>query len=248
MLGLGAVLAYLLIYLIEAPVLPVILGVLLGLNAAALAVIATGRRWAPALGASVAGVVTVLLIAPEWQGFVDTATNPLEPLFLPLVLLVPLGVVAAVAGIAATAQLYRRPPLARRTPRWLAAALIGVGGLTSGYLALTLLPRPVAALSVTPRVLGQLPAVETQEFRFAVPELRVRTGETVALRLLNRDKAPHSFDVDELEVHVPMTSGLTALTLFRADRPGVYAFYCAVPGHANKEAGTGMVGRLIVES
>jgi nitrite reductase (NO-forming) len=79
--------------------------------------------------------------------------------------------------------------------------------------------------------------------RFDRTELRARVGETVALRLDNRDAQRHSFDVDELSVHVPMPAGTTAAALFRPTEPGTYTFYCQVPGH--REAG--MVGTLIVE-
>jgi Cupredoxin-like domain len=55
--------------------------------------------------------------------------------------------------------------------------------------------------------------------------------------------APHSFDIDELNVHVPMASGKSSLALFKPTKPGTYTFYCSVPGHRE----LGMQGTLIVE-
>ncbi len=66
-----------------------------------------------------------------------------------------------------------------------------------------------------------------------------------ALRLENRAAVGHSFDLDELDVHVPMPSESKRLALFSADEPGTYTFYCAL--HYNKVSGEGMHGTLIVE-
>jgi len=91
-------------------------------------------------------------------------------------------------------------------------------------------------------VFGQQ-TVATKDFKFSQPELRVRVGETVTLRLDNEDMLPHSFDVDELDVHAAMPAKDQAVVTFTPTTPGTYTFYCAVPRH--REAG--MVGTLIVE-
>lgn len=78
---------------------------------------------------------------------------------------------------------------------------------------------------------------------FAQQELQVKAGEPVALRLDNPHSAPHSFDIDALNVHVPVAAGKHALILLTPAQPCTYTFYCAVPGH--REAG--MVGTLVVE-
>ena len=72
---------------------------------------------------------------------------------------------------------------------------------------------------MTPQTYGTLPGMETREFQFQPGELRVQAGQPVALRLLNHDRAPHSFDVDELDVHAPMTSGEPGLVVFTAPPP-----------------------------
>lgn len=244
--ALTAVLGYLWAYLFEAPVIGALVGTMFGLGALSLLAILTGWRWAPVLGVLLTAVVGGLLVGANWTQFVRSVGNPRDPLSLPSVLLVPPMVLASGLGIAATVQNYRLAAPRRRAPRWLAPALAIVGGMTAGYLLLGLLPRPLAALTVTPQTYGSLPGMETREFRFKPVELRVQAGQPVALRLMNHDRAPHSFDVDELDVHAPMTPGEPGLVVFTASRPGSYLFYCAVPGHADKASERGMVGRLVV--
>ena len=58
----------------------------------------------------------------------------------------------------------------------------------------------------------------------------------------NYDKIEHSFDIDELGLHVPMIQNQNSLGLFKVAKSGTYTFYCAVPGHRE----SGMVGTLVV--
>ncbi len=83
----------------------------------------------------------------------------------------------------------------------------------------------------------------TENFKFGQPELRVKAGQTVTLNLANSDLLPHSFDVDEFEVHVSMPGHDQVQAAFTPTKPGAYPFYCGIPGHLE----AGMVGTLIVE-
>ena len=67
----------------------------------------------------------------------------------------------------------------------------------------------------------------------------------VALRLDNADTSLHYLDIDEFNVHAPMPSGESSVAIFKPMQAGTFTFYCHP--HADKAAGTGMVGRLIVE-
>jgi nitrite reductase (NO-forming) len=96
---------------------------------------------------------------------------------------------------------------------------------------------------VSAETLAQLPALASGRNTFDQAELRAKVGQTVALRLENSDTQTHSFDIDALDVHVPMPSSMSVLTLFTPSAPGTYTFYCRIPGH--REAG--MVGTLAVE-
>jgi len=95
---------------------------------------------------------------------------------------------------------------------------------------------------VSREALAALPALGVDHLKFDQQELRVKAGAVVALRLENRDDREHSFDIDELNVHVPIAIGQASLALFTPDKPGSYTFYCSVPGHRST-----MVGTLIVE-
>lgn len=203
--------------------------------------VATGWRWATV----VAGVLSGLLLLALLAFTVPTLARPQEPDFISALLFLALALVATVAGIGAAVQNNRGDQ--RRAPRWLAYALIGLAGLVLGAILVALVPAQGTAAGVSPEVLAGLPMVKTQGFAFDQPVIRVKAGETVALQLSNEDSTAHSFDVDELGVHAPMPSDQPGLALFRPAEPGTYTFYCSIPGHANLEAGTGMVGTLIVE-
>jgi plastocyanin len=120
-------------------------------------------------------------------------------------------------------------------------ALAALLGLCAGALLIGALPRAAGA-GVAPELLAQLPALTTPGMHFDQAELHAQVGQLVAMRLTNTHGAPHSFDIDELNVHVPAASGQEGLILFVPERAGTYTFYCNVPGH--REAG--MVGTLVV--
>jgi plastocyanin len=115
--------------------------------------------------------------------------------------------------------------------------------LLVGALLVAAILRTGRAAQVSPVVLEQLPPVTLNAFNGG--EIRVKAGQLAAFRLENPTAAGHSFDVDELSVHIPMPSGSHSLALFSADKPGTYTFYCAP--HYDKGSGQGMHGTLIVE-
>ena len=86
-------------------------------------------------------------------------------------------------------------------------------------------------------MLASLPALSARGFAFEQPELRVKAGQLVALRLQNGDQAPHSFDVDALGVHAAIPVGQDGVALFRPTAPGTYIFDCAP--HFDKESRPG---------
>ena len=83
----------------------------------------------------------------------------------------------------------------------------------------------------------------TKAMRFGQTELRIKAGQVITLQLENYDMYPHSFDIDELGLHVEMPANDQVTTQFTAPESGTYTIYCAVPGH--REAG--MIATLIVE-
>jgi uncharacterized cupredoxin-like copper-binding protein len=140
----------------------------------------------------------------------------------------------------ATLQNYRAA--GRGAPRGTFAAQTALIGLCVGALLVGALAARGSA-GVSPEILARLPAISTPGMHFDQPELKIKAGDTIALRLENPHSASHSFDIDALNVHVPVVAGQQGLILLAPTQPGSYSFYCSVPGH--REAG--MVGTLIVE-
>jgi heme/copper-type cytochrome/quinol oxidase subunit 2 len=216
-------------------------------------IVATRWRWAPLLGV----LYWVLLIASALRRIPYDITHPEHfDTFAFTVVVNAVGVLGIVAGVGATVQNYRAPTPAetdngrRRVPKWFPAVLCSLAGLCLGALLIGALPRADDTSGVSPAALAALPALRVGGpqldgvvggFQFDPPELRVKVGEMVALRLENRhDDLGHSFNIDEFDVHVSIPPGKTGLALFRASTPGSYTFYCGLPGH--HESGT-----LIVE-
>ena len=79
--------------------------------------------------------------------------------------------------------------------------------------------------------------------RFGQTELRVQAGQEITLQLENYDTYAHSFDIDELNLHIQMPANNQVTTQFTTPEPGTYTIYCSVPGH--REAG--MIATLVVE-
>jgi len=242
LLGGASVLTYLqVVYLGFVP--PLAIFVLLALIVAGS--IASGWRWAPLLGAVWSGLV----IAANAPYMAYDLTHPdLFDHFAIALTVLALTTVGIMAGMGATVQSERARKKSDsetkllRAPRWFATALGTLAGLGLGAILVAAIPSDTAAAGVSAETLAQLPALAAMPNRFDRAQLRARVGETVALRIENRDEAAHRFEIDELHVHVSLPAGTSSLALFRPSTPGSYTFYCSIPGH--REAG--MVGTLIV--
>jgi uncharacterized cupredoxin-like copper-binding protein len=214
----------------------------------AVPILVTRWRWAPLLGA----LYWVLLTVINRRVIPYDITHPeAYNTFAFTAIMLGMTVVGAVAGVAATVQNYRGPAAEgddgrRAVPGWFKTMVWTLAGICLGALLVGAIPRTSAASSsagVSPETLAGLPALGMEQFKFDQQELRVKAGELVALRLDNGDEREHSFDIDELGVHVPIAIGQSGVALFTPEKPGSYTFYCAIPGHR----GAGMAGTLIVE-
>jgi plastocyanin len=199
-----------------------------------------GWRWTPILGASWSG----LMIAGNLDHIRYDLVHPENThVFAWTLVMLGLTVVGIVAGISATVQNYRYAAPDRRTPPWVPWGLTTVGALVVGAILVAAIPQTGSGAQVSPAVLEQLPAITLNAFNEG--EIRVKAGQLAAFRLENPAAVGHSFDVDELSVHISMPSESHSLALFTADKPGTYTFYCAP--HYDKGSGRGMHGTLIVE-
>ncbi len=235
LVGIAGALAYVQSVIVHEfnPILTAFAGIMLFVAA----LITTGWRWTPLLGA----LLSVMVIAGNSGPVIYDLQHPESfHLFAFMVVAVALALTGTVAGISATVQNYRKAE--RRTPRSMVPGLFALVGVCAGALLVAALPREAGA-AISPEQLAHLPAIMTPGFTFDQAELRVKAGETVALRLDNPHVAPHSFDIDELNVHVPVAAGDSSLVLFTPTEPGTYTYYCQLPGH--REAG--MEGTLIVQ-
>ena len=209
--------------------------------------VAAGWRWAPLIGAVWAVVLgalwSTLAVSGNAGGVAHALAHPDDPLrFDFAVIAVALALVSFGSGVAATVQNYRSVVGRRPAPGWLAGSLSALAGVCLGAIVVAGIPRTSLGAGVRPETLASLPALGTERLRFDRIEVRTRVGDTVALRLENRDGFAHSFDIDELDVHAPMPGSQSALALFRPTQPGSYTFYCGVPGHR----AAGMVGTLSI--
>jgi plastocyanin len=199
-----------------------------------------GWRWTPLLG----GVWGLVLLFGNVNLLLLHLSHPEDTLtFSAHLVQIGLSTTAVVAGVAATVQSYRRPAAERRLPRWVRWGYIAMAGLFVGAVAVASIPRTGSGVQVQPAVLAQLPLIPLDAFNGG--EIRVRAGQLTGLRLENSDAAAHSFDVDELDIHVAMPGSSESVALFKAATPGTYTFYCAP--HYDKATGRGMRGTLIVE-
>jgi nitrite reductase (NO-forming) len=85
--------------------------------------------------------------------------------------------------------------------------------------------------------------IQTEGMRFVQDEVRVKAGQPVTLRVVNRDGYAHAFDLDEFGIHTPLAANEAVEITFMAEENGRYTFYCSSPGHQ----AAGMSGTLIVE-
>ena len=75
-----------------------------------------------------------------------------------------------------------------------------------------------------------------------VGHLEATPGQVLGIFVTNADAYAHSFDVDELGIHVALPADSTTFVALEPTAGGQLPFYCGVPGH--KDAG--MVGTITV--
>lgn len=80
-------------------------------------------------------------------------------------------------------------------------------------------------------------------FYFTPNKITVNQGDKVIINFISQN-GMHDFMIDAFKVRTPiMQQGQIFITSFRADKKGIYQYYCNIPGH--KEMG--MKGTLIVQ-
>jgi plastocyanin len=208
-------------------------------------IVAWRKRWTPAIGALVGGLLIV-------EGYVFIRDMLIQPAsaadFADAAIFFGSATIGLVAGIGATVQNYgaprSRPFVDQRAPAWTYPALLAFVALVLGGIVTTAVQPRAALPGVSAETLATLPALGAKDYLFQKSELRARAGETVVLRLDNADTSTHYLDIDEFNVHALMPAGKSNVAIFTPTEPGTYTFYCRP--HADKAAKTGMVGTLVV--
>ncbi len=205
------------------------------------AIVASGVRWTPAVGALLGGS---LFIENVFM-FTDKLTHPDSAASFALAMIVFASeLVAFITGLGATVQNYRRPAGDRPAPPWTRTATLALAALVvGGTWATAIHPRSTAS-SFSPTVLATLPTVRIKNYLYDQQAIHAKVGETIAFQLVNTDKTTHYLDIDELNVHTLVSAGTSNVVLFKPTTPGTYTYYCHP--HANKAGGTGMLGHLTV--
>ncbi len=107
--------------------------------------------------------------------------------------------------------------------------------------------------------LGDGPSVVMLDIDFAEDEITIPAGEAVEVPMVNQGVLVHDISIDSIpitydvagggttspdwDLHVVLLPGESATVTMTVSEPGVYDFYCSVPGHREG----GLVGTLIVE-
>ena len=76
------------------------------------------------------------------------------------------------------------------------------------------------------------------------PTLRVAEGDVVQVGIINGDGVEHDLQFPEFKAATDRVNrkGASSVTVFRADKSGEFAYFCALPGHRQ----AGMEGKFIV--
>ena len=155
-----------------------------------------------------------------------------------------------VGGVVAFLDVRRGRPTWRRAGRAAWATAI-VTGVLVGAAATSILAGAAASnSSASSAGVGEVAAAPTttgvlivDNFRFADSRIEMKPGDVLGLLITNNDETAHSFDVDSLDLHVPLPPNATTAVAIQPTDPGTFEFYCALPGHK----GAGMVGTISVE-
>jgi heme/copper-type cytochrome/quinol oxidase subunit 2 len=129
-------------------------------------------------------------------------------------------------------------PVMRLTRRSLGLLLLGVGGVT------------VATAPALSRLLAQEApnrrefTIVAKDFHYSPTRIEVAQDDLVKLTVRSEDIA-HSFTVDEYRISKRVPAGGSTTFEFQADRPGTFAFYCALTGDPGHKM---MRGELVVRA
>lgn len=203
-------------------------------------VVLTGRRWA-AIPAILVCLANIAVTAPQiFQWHIHDVEN--ANAVIASVIVSPAATLSALAvAIGYTARAARGCD-DRNLGMLSKAGLVMVAGAVVGGSMIALTPNYGATSRVSTAAIESLePSIVMGDSLFRETEMRVNVGETVQWRVLNADSIGHTFDIDDMGIHMTLAGGESGLVMFVADKPGTYEYSCFVPGHED------MKGTLVVQ-
>ena len=126
----------------------------------------------------------------------------------------------------------------RITRRSLGLILIGAGG------AMLVGPSVVRLLAQDQAPNRREFTIVAKDFQYSPTRIEVMQDDLVKLTVRSEDIA-HSFTIDEYRISKRVPAGGSSTFEFQADRPGTFAFYCALTGEPGHKM---MHGQLIVRA
>lgn len=166
------------------------------------------------------------------------------------VLLVDAAVGVAFGSAAALEAFGRKAPAPALLGDHFSIAAMGAAAALGSTIGMALLGVAVAATPAPADSAASLQGrpdhyvtVVMHDVRFDPADLQLPAGKVSAIFLVNEDPFGHSFDIDELNVHVAVAAGETKVVMLEPPAGATLRFYCGVPGHAD----AGMVGTLVAD-
>lgn len=206
------------------------------------------NRWAT-LAAAPLMLLMLLGGLPAAMPMVGAPTMPEFTAWLTITILLVDAGVGVVFGIAASLEAFgrKKPAPAILGDRFSIAAM-GASAVIGSTIGMALLGAAVAATPPPADSAATLQGrpdnyvtVAMHDVRFEPADLELPAGKITAVFLVNEDPFAHSFDIDELNVHVPVAAGETKVVMLEPPAGAPLRFYCGIPGHAD----AGMVGTVV---
>jgi len=186
--------------------------------------------------------LVILLMNATYLAY-DITRPAITETFLRSLLVLAGGLTIILGAVTVFFEVRRgRPAWTRSGPiGWVLLAVIGVlvGASITSLLA--------GAASVGGAGVAEEPTVSgvltVDKNAFVESSLDMNDAEVLGLFIVNKDRYPHSFDIDSLDIHVQLLPSSTTAVAIKPTGRGEIEFYCSVPGHV----AAGMVGTLGVE-
>jgi len=209
-----------------------------------------GNRWAT-LATVPLMVVLLAAVVPAFVSFFGAPSSTNFLVWLTLTTILVATVVGVPFAVVATLESFGRvgPTAALRADGGFGAAAVFIAVAVGSLIGMTTVAVAVAASPAAsgPGALGGAPdvtmTVTLRDVRFEPDRLELDAGSMTAVFVTNEDPFDHSFDIDELDVHVHVPAGQTTVVMLEPMAGSALRLYCGIPGHTE----AGMVADLIVD-